>query len=297
MKKQLIATMAVVMGIAGSMSTSAQAAGAYSIGKNAQAKGCVIVNGKLCDLSDAKNSLEEWCEQLQIGSGNNCSIILLPGCNQPSKPENNQPEQDDSNSNIPEVEQPEQDGADDNLPEFEQPELPEDNQPEQDVPDNNIPEVEIPALPEDNQPEQDNAGNNKPEVEQPEVDTESLSYAEQVVALVNEERAKAGLSPVELDAEIASAALIRANEIKTLFSHTRPDGRSFSTVLTDNGIRYNGAGENIAWGQRSPEQVMNAWMNSDGHRANILNARYTKIGVGHFQDSSGRNHWVQLFTY
>lgn len=299
MKKQLIATMAVVMGLAGSMSTSAQAAGAYNIGKNVQAKGCVIVNGKLCDLSGAKNSLEEWCEQLQIGSGNNCSVILLPGCNQPSKPENNQPEQDDTGSNIPEVEQPEQDDAGDNLPEVEQPELPENNQPEQDVPDDNIPEVEIPALPDNNQqggngsqPEQDNSGNNTPEV-----DTESLSYAEQVAALVNEERVKAGLSPVELDTEIASAALIRANEIKTLFSHTRPDGRSFSTVLTDNGIRYNGAGENIAWGQRSPEEVMNAWMNSDGHRANILNANYTKIGVGHYQDANGRHHWAQLFTY
>ena len=290
MKKQLIATMAVVMGLAGSVSTPAQAAGVYRVGN--QSKGCVIVNGTLCDLSDVKNSLEDWCQQIQIGSGNNCSVILLPGCNQPSKPENNQPE-----NNNPEAERPGQDGEDDNIPEVELPVLPEDNQPEQDDSDSNIPEIEIPALPENNQPEQDDSGNNTPEVEQPEVDTESLSYAEQVVALVNEERAKVGLSPVELDTEIASAALVRAHEIKTSFSHTRPDGRSFSTVLTDNGIRFHGAGENIAWGQRSPQQVMNAWMNSDGHRANILNAKYTKLGVGHFKDAKGTNYWVQLFTY
>ncbi len=289
MKKQLIATMAVVMGLAGSMSTSVQASGVYRIGTGNSSKGCVIVNGTLCNLSDAKNSLEEWCQQIQSGSGKNCSVILLPGCNQPSKPENNQPEQDNSGSNTPEVEQPEQDNSGNNKPEVEQP--------EQESPDYDVPEVEQPELPENNQPEQDNSGSNTPEVEQPEVDIENLTSAQQVVALVNEERAKAGLSPVELDNQVASAALIRANEIKTSFSHTRPDGRSFSTVLTDNGIRFYGAGENIAWGQRSPEQVMNAWMNSDGHRANILNSKYTKLGVGHFQDASGTNYWVQLFTY
>lgn len=296
MKKQLIATTAVVMGLAASMVIPVQAAGAYNIGKNVQAKGCVIVNGKLCDLSDVKNTLEEWCEQLQIGSGNNCSVILLPGYNQPSKPENNQPEVE--KPDVPENSQPEQDNSGNNTPEVEQPELPEqDDSNNSGNPDNNVPDVEIPALPDDNQPEEDTTGSNTPEVEQPEMDTESLSYAEQVVELVNEERAKMGLSPMELDTEIASAALIRANEIKTSFSHTRPDGRKFSTVLTDNGIRFYGAGENIAWGQRSPEQVMNAWMNSDGHRANILNAKYTKIGVSHYQDAKGTNYWVQLFTY
>lgn len=310
MKKQLIATMAMVMGIAGGMSFPVQAAGNSRGNNRSQLKGCVIVNGQLCDLSDVKNSLEDWCQQIQIGSGNNCSVILLPGCNQPGKPENNQPEsekpnvpdsnqpeQDNSGNDAPEVEQPGQGNEGDNIPEVEQPELPESELPEQDVPENNDPEIEIPALPENNQPEQDNSGNNTPEIEQPETDTESLSYAEQVVALVNEERAKIGLSPVELDTEIASAALVRTKEIKTSFSHTRPDGRKFSTVLTDNGIRFRGAGENIAWGQRSPEQVMNAWMNSSGHRANILNAKYTKLGVGHFQDASGTNYWVQLFTY
>lgn len=119
----------------------------------------------------------------------------------------------------------------------------------------------------------------------------------QVLNLVNQNRAAAGLHCLRLDADLCAAAQIRAQEIMTSFSHTRPDGRKFSTVLTDNGIRFTAAGENIAWGQTSPTQVMNAWMNSDGHRANIMNQTYTKLGVGHLTDANGRQYWVQLFSY
>lgn len=172
------------------------------------------------------------------------------------------------------------------------PNLPEINLPETDT---NTPDVNIPETDTDtNKPETDN---NQPGTDTNAPDTAALSYAEQVVALVNAERAKVGLNALTLDTEIASAALIRAKETEISFSHTRPDGRGFSTVLSDNGITFRGAGENIAWGQRSPEEVMNAWMNSDGHRANILNPNFTKIGVGYYQNSAGRNYWTQLFTY
>lgn len=124
-----------------------------------------------------------------------------------------------------------------------------------------------------------------------------LSYAEQVVKLVNQERAKAGIKELTLDKNIEAAALIRAKETEISFSHTRPNGSGFSTVLKENGISFRGAGENIAWGQSSPEAVMKAWMNSEGHRANILNSKYTKIGVGYYQNSAGRKYWTQLFTY
>lgn len=180
------------------------------------------------------------------------------------------------------------------------PNIPEVNQPDNGT---GTPDVELPEtdnnVPETNQPETDN---NTPETNQPETDnntpdTEVLSYAEQVVALVNTERAKAGLNALTLDTEIASAALVRAKETEISFSHTRPDGRHFSTALSDSGISFRGAGENIAWGQRSPEEVMNGWMNSEGHRANILNPNFTKIGVGYYQNAVGRNYWTQLFTY
>ena len=138
-------------------------------------------------------------------------------------------------------------------------------------------------------------GCNLPE-NKPEADKE-LTFAEQVVELVNQERTKAGLSAVTLDQNIASAALVRAKEIETSFSHTRPNGSKFSTALTEQGVTFKSAGENIAWGQKSPEAVMQAWMNSEGHRANILNKNFTKIGVGYYQNAAGRNFWTQLFTY
>ena len=140
----------------------------------------------------------------------------------------------------------------------------------------------------------------KPETSTPENKPEAdkeLTFAEQVVELVNQERTKAGLNAVTLDQNIASAALVRAKEIETSFSHTRPNGSKFSTALTEQGVTFKGAGENIAWGQKSPEAVMQAWMNSEGHRANILNKNFTKIGVGYYQNAAGRNFWTQLFTY
>ena len=125
----------------------------------------------------------------------------------------------------------------------------------------------------------------------------SNTYVQQVVDLVNKERAKKGLSKLTLDTNLQKAAQIRAKEIETSFSHTRPNGSNFSTVLSEFNISYRGSGENIAWGQTSPEAVMNAWMNSSGHRANILNSSFTKIGVGYYQNSAGRKYWSQLFTY
>lgn len=151
-----------------------------------------------------------------------------------------------------------------------------------DIPDNNQPGNDIEA-PDNNQPGND-------------TETPAFSYAEQVVKLVNEERAKVGAGALTLDKEIEAAALVRAKEIEISFSHTRPDGRNFSTALTDTGITFRSSGENIAWGQRSPEEVVKAWMNSEGHRANILNTNFTKIGVGYYQNGAGRNYWTQLFT-
>ncbi len=158
------------------------------------------------------------------------------------------------------------------------------------------PEITPPG---ENVPDTDTPGSdgNTPGTDTDKPEAGDQSFAEQVVTLVNAERAKAGLNALTLDQGIASAALVRAKETETSFSHTRPDGRAFSSVLTDNNISFGGAGENIAWGQRTPEEVMNGWMNSAGHRANILNEKFTKIGVGYYQNSAGTNYWTQLFTY
>lgn len=130
---------------------------------------------------------------------------------------------------------------------------------------------------------------------QPDNQPEAGSYAEEVLALVNAERAKAGVGALTLDSNAQQAAEIRAAEIRQSFSHTRPDGRDFGTALTEAGVRYTASGENIAYGQNSPEEVMRGWMNSEGHRANILNGSYTSIGIGHIEDAAGTDYWVQLF--
>ncbi len=127
---------------------------------------------------------------------------------------------------------------------------------------------------------------------------EKNNYAQQILELVNTERKKQGLSSVVLDEKLSQAANKRAKEIVTTFSHTRPNGESCFTVLKEYNITYRTTGENIAAGQPTPESVMNSWMNSPGHRANILNGAFKKIGVGYVgTDGLGyRTYWVQLFT-
>ena len=119
--------------------------------------------------------------------------------------------------------------------------------------------------------------------------------AKAVASLVNAARRDAGLSELELDADLCAAAQARAQEIAQSFSHTRPDGSSCFTILEEFGISYRAAGENIAMGRRTPEEVMDGWMNSSGHRANILNGTFPSIGVGYYVDGAGAAHWVQIF--
>lgn len=122
-------------------------------------------------------------------------------------------------------------------------------------------------------------------------------YAEQVLELVNAARAEEGLSPLVLDQAVCAAATVRAQELIGTFSHTRPNGTSCFTVLDESGISYMAAGENIAAGQSTPEAVVTAWMNSPGHRANILSDSFRKLGVGFVKSESGyKYYWTQLFT-
>lgn len=121
------------------------------------------------------------------------------------------------------------------------------------------------------------------------------SYAVQVVSLVNAERAKQGLSALTVSTKVQQVAQTRAGELKSSFSHTRPSGASCFTALTEAGVPYTRAGENIAYGQSSPAAVVQAWMNSSGHRANILSSSFTTIGVG-CTVVNGTSYWAQLFT-
>lgn len=126
-------------------------------------------------------------------------------------------------------------------------------------------------------------------------DTSIGNYAGEVLRLVNVERAKAGLPALTTNSTLTAAANKRAQETKQSFSHTRPDGSSCFTVLAEYGISYRTAGENIAYGQRTPQEVVNGWMNSPGHRANILKSSFGKVGIGVYE-SNGVIYWSQLFT-
>ena len=226
----------------------------------------------------------------------------LPDWDIPSLKPETKPEQtpDETPDEIPEEtpeetpeEQPDEtpDNTPDETPDEQPDETPEETPEEQpdETPDN------TPQLPEGSRPEEtpDNGTEQNPEDNNN--GTSQGDFASQVVALVNAERAKQGLSALTIDTKVQQAALVRAKESAQSFSHTRPNGSSFSTALTEAGVSYRTAGENIAYGQSTPQQVMNAWMNSSGHRANILNANYTTIGVG-YTVINGTAYWAQLFT-
>jgi len=131
-----------------------------------------------------------------------------------------------------------------------------------------------------------------PEIEQEEESVLNISETEQqIVVLVNIERAKEGRQPLQIDESLLVSCDIRAQELVAKFDHTRPDGSKWSTAIT---TTYSRAGENIASGYSSADAVMNGWMNSTGHRNNILSENYTHIGVGHYKHS-GTSYWVQLF--
>ena len=123
------------------------------------------------------------------------------------------------------------------------------------------------------------------------------TYEQQVVDLVNKERAAAGLSALKVNTKLAAVAEKKAEDMRdnNYFSHTSPTYGSPFDMMKQFGISYTSAGENIAKGQRTPSEVMDGWMNSSGHRANILNSSYTEIGVGYVTDSNGNTYWVQQF--
>ena len=123
---------------------------------------------------------------------------------------------------------------------------------------------------------------------------EQASVEQEVVKLVNVERAKAGLPALKEDWELSRAAKYKSQDMhdKKYFDHTSPTYGSPFTMMKNFGITYKSAGENIAQGQKTAAEVMKAWMNSEGHRANIMSKNFTHIGVGYVADG---NYWTQMF--
>lgn len=126
---------------------------------------------------------------------------------------------------------------------------------------------------------------------------QAANYEKEVLRLVNVERSKENLQALNLHSKLSQATAIRANELVESFSHTRPSGERCFTVFKEVGIAsYYACGENIAAGQKTPEQVVSGWMNSPGHRANILSAKYRYMGIGYVETTTGmKRYWAQMF--
>ncbi|HBG5738598.1 CAP domain-containing protein [Clostridioides difficile] len=201
-------------------------------------------------------------------------------CNNTNKPEDNN---NSDSTNKPDNNKPESNKPEDN-----------NNSGSTDKPDNNKPES--------NKPEDNNNSDstNKPDDNNSSGSTsENFSaYQKEVVDLVNIERAKAGLNPLTLDSSISNVATKKSQDMidNNYFSHNSPTYGSPFDMLKKFGISYKTAGENIAMGQKTPKEVVNAWMNSEGHRKNIMNPNFSKIGVGVAQKSGGSIYWTQIFV-
>ena len=128
----------------------------------------------------------------------------------------------------------------------------------------------------------------------PGIDNKVLDYEAEVVRLVNAERAKYGLKPLTQNWQLSRVARYKSQDMKDLryFSHTSPTYGSPFQMMKSFNITYRSAGENIAMGQTTPAAVVRAWMNSEGHRANILSASFTEIGVGYVAEG---HYWTQMF--
>ncbi|MEF8678926.1 CAP domain-containing protein [Bacillus cereus] len=158
------------------------------------------------------------------------------------------------------------------------------------------PEAQKPAENNNTQkPAEQKPAEQKPAEQKPAEEAKSLSEFEQrVVELTNAERAKQGLPALKIDTELSKVARIKSEDMQknNYFDHNSPTYGSPFDMMKKFGISYTSAGENIAQGQRTPEEVVQAWMNSAGHRANILNNGFTHIGVGYVESG---NYWTQQF--
>lgn len=125
-------------------------------------------------------------------------------------------------------------------------------------------------------------------------DANTIAVETRVIELTNVERRNNGLADLQADSSLSGVAREKSHDMQknNYFSHTSPTYGSPFDMMRDMGISFMAAGENIAMGQQTPEQVVEAWMNSEGHRRNILREDYTHIGVGYIPDGS---YWTQMF--
>ena len=245
----------------------------------------VLVSSLLISVSAA--DFQPMCTSGNDGTTNQCArwpwkwCIDVPDSCWPdqdmSNPELPNEEPDSDNNHDGETEVPGQEG---NTPS--NPETP--NEPSVPEKDPSIPD-EKPSIPDETPPTPN---------ETPDENSGILPYELEVVKLVNQERAAYGLEPLSISSELCAGARLKSEDMQknNYFSHTSPTYGTAFDLMKSLGISYHTAGENIAQGYTTPSAVVEAWMNSEGHRANILSSTYTSIGVGYVAEG---NYWTQWF--
>jgi uncharacterized YkwD family protein len=251
------------------------------------------------------NSLPWFCGETPAAPGDEAPADDCPDgeCPDGECPDGECPDGDCPDGDCPDGECPDGDCPDGDCPDGECPdgECPDGECPDGECPDGECPDDEGDAPDADSPPSP--GGKDPDQGDSPSVPAPGDSgnpyreYQLRVIALVNQERAAAGLSPLAESSALNKVATAKSQDMAdhNYFSHTSPTYGSPFEMLGQFGISYRSAGENIAMGQSTPEQVMDDWMNSSGHRANILNSSYTQIGVGIVRNAAGRYIWTQTF--
>ncbi|WP_087975170.1 CAP domain-containing protein [Oceanobacillus rekensis] len=301
-KVGIVTALSATLLFGGAFSSNAEASANPNQSVDLSYKVLYSVNGQSGAVSgnDMQGLLDKVSNRFDI----NWSNIDWDSLQVTEKEEKAQPEkQEESTKEEPSKEKPvEKKPVQNEQPKAEQPkeEKPVAEAPVKEAPVKEEPVKEEPAKEEPVKQEQPAAPVQQPvqQEEQPEQKQEQsqqLSQFEQeVVELTNQERAKQGLSALQIDTELSKVAREKSRDmaVNNYFAHNSPTYGSPFDMMKSFGVSYKTAGENIAQGQRTPAEVVDAWMNSEGHRANILNGDYTHIGVGYVEDG---NHWTQQF--
>jgi uncharacterized YkwD family protein len=312
-KKLFVTTLSTAILAGGALAGTADAASADQVKTDAQVH---VVKGSFSSIEDLNTLVNNYLSPYKIQVDLN-SLLAGYGIQQPIQqeeaktPAQEAPKQEEAKTpaqeapkqeeaKTPAQEAPKQEEA--KTPAQEAPKQEETKTPAQKAPE--AEEVKAPAAPKQEeqateeqaqapaQKQQTAADNKQTEEKQA---TEGLSaFEQQVVELTNQEREKAGLSPLKADVELSKVARAKSQDMADngYFDHNSPTYGSPFDMMKSFGISYQTAGENIAQGQKTPEEVVQAWMNSQGHRENILNPDYTNIGVGYVENG---NYWTQQF--
>lgn len=286
-KITIIAASAVALTFGGAFSSSADAA---PVEKQLSHKIYYSINGEVGTLNqeDASNLLKKALERIQGKLLTNFNLEQFEKLTPVEKKEVEKKAQEIAKEEKVEQPAPKQEKPVEKKAEkVEQPKQPVNPAPKKEAPKEKV------AQPQQSQPQQPKQPAQP--VEQPQQQQSGLSQFEsEVIELTNQERAKQGLAPLQADVELSKVAREKSKDmaLNGYFDHNSPSYGSPFDMMKSFGINYKSAGENIAKGQRTPQEVVNGWMNSPGHRANIMNGSFTHIGVGFVEQG---NHWTQMF--